>query len=615
MKRLIRLGLTVFACACARTALRAQTAVDLTNQGQLRSGGQLPQSCRTGQMYLLTFNPQWPVLFFCTGGTWSASGLPSLDGDSGGDGKIMHWDATTSRWAASSPADSAGMGIAVTGMILGVDDAIVPMYYVGSGAPAIDCMAGRDFYVDTTAGSLYFCRGSGQWQQTFNSGSLTTAALPAVVVRTDLGNTFSAGLRQSVTHDAANAGLRLVPATGDPASAVDGDLWYNSSTGKFRRRQNGAVSDWDSASGPMYYAGSGAPAMDCVAGRDFYVDTTAGSLYFCRGSGQWQQTFNSSSLTAALPAVVARTDVGNTFSAGLRQSVVHDAANAGLRLVPATGDPASAVDGDLWYNSSTGKFRRRQNGAVSDWDSASSQGGSSLNLLDRSVYWMVEDFPPSGSAATGTQYQGLYRWSLLPIGTNGCSNVAQANGNSNSPGLLALVTSSTASTGCVVALEGSNDNRLTSNLTSKTWYAEWTIVPDLASSSIVARFGVGNSTSTVGSMSAVSCRVDSSSPNYLFDLHTSGALTASADSGVAFVADGGPHTCRIRGDGVKWYFSVASGAGGYSTEKTLCPSGCDLTAALPTFAFSPFASVTTNNTSLKRFYLDRFAMVIQGLSR
>ena len=41
----------------------------------------------------------------------------------------------------------------------------------------------------------------------------------------------------------------------------------------------------------------------------------------------------------------------------------------GFVLDPQSADPASPVDGQLWYNSTTGTFRKRQNGVTSDLDS------------------------------------------------------------------------------------------------------------------------------------------------------------------------------------------------------------------------------------------------------
>jgi hypothetical protein len=59
---------------------------------------------------------------------------------------------------------------------------------------------------------------------------------------------------------------------------------------------------------------------------------------------------------------------GSSFVSGL---VVENAsgkvkAMQGLGLTPAAGDPVSPVDGDMWYNSTTGKFRGRQGGGNID---------------------------------------------------------------------------------------------------------------------------------------------------------------------------------------------------------------------------------------------------------
>jgi hypothetical protein len=54
-------------------------------------------------------------------------------------------------------------------------------------------------------------------------------------------------------------------------------------------------------------------------------------------------------------------------------------ASVGINIVPKAGDIASPVDGDIWYNSTTGKFRKQQNGSVSDLDTTGSGGGITYN--------------------------------------------------------------------------------------------------------------------------------------------------------------------------------------------------------------------------------------------
>jgi hypothetical protein len=206
--------------------------MNLTRQGRIESGAQLPAQCAAGQLFLKSMGSGSPVLFVCTQpNTWTA------------------------------PSDFiAGSGIAITGGSIAADDAVVPVYYTGSGSPTIDCVAGRDFYVDVTAGGLYYCNATGHWQALsaaghthaagdITSGTLSTALLPAGVATTGQANTFAAGQKQSVAHSSTTAGLRIVPASGDPSSAQDGDVWYNLTTGKFRRRENGVASDWSATGG------------------------------------------------------------------------------------------------------------------------------------------------------------------------------------------------------------------------------------------------------------------------------------------------------------------------------------------------------------------------------
>lgn len=46
--------------------------------------------------------------------------------------------------------------------------------------------------------------------------------------------------------------INLKPQAGDKASPVNGDLWYNSTLGKFRKMQNGSISDAFPAVGSTY---------------------------------------------------------------------------------------------------------------------------------------------------------------------------------------------------------------------------------------------------------------------------------------------------------------------------------------------------------------------------
>lgn len=78
-----------------------------------------------------------------------------------------------------------------------------------------------------------------------------------------------------------------------------------------------------------------------------------------------------------------------------------------LQLNPNAGDPGTVADGDLWYNSSTGKFRGRQGGVSIDLS-----GGSGATA----VYGVLQANYTLTSATTA---QKLFNWS-----TNGALSLA-----------------------------------------------------------------------------------------------------------------------------------------------------------------------------------------------
>jgi len=47
---------------------------------------------------------------------------------------------------------------------------------------------------------------------------------------------------------------------------LDGDIWYNITTGKFRKRQSGSVSDWDLTNAATATA-LAAPPVQCGSGQ------------------------------------------------------------------------------------------------------------------------------------------------------------------------------------------------------------------------------------------------------------------------------------------------------------------------------------------------------------
>lgn len=75
-------------------------------------------------------------------------------------------------------------------------------------------------------------------------------------------------------------------------------------------------------------------------------------------------------------------DVAQSFAAGAKKTFTSNGTVAGIRILPVAGDPSAPENGDIWYNETTGKFRKRQNDVTEDMDisSSSSAGGSDLEF-------------------------------------------------------------------------------------------------------------------------------------------------------------------------------------------------------------------------------------------
>jgi hypothetical protein len=349
----------------------AQTAVDLTRQGKLGSGTALPAQCATGQVFFKSDAPSGANVYACTAqNVWTAQGVPS-----------------------------AGSGVVISGNSIAVEDAVVPMYYTGTGAPTITCVTGRDLYIDTAAGVLYFCKAAGQWQGAF--------------------------------------------------------------------------------------------------------------------------------------------------------------------------DPN-----------------------------------------DESTFWMVEEFPSSSVGGTSV---GTHAWAVNNVAT-GCATVFE-RGLSNRPGVLDLQASG-ANGGCSVSLDG-----LLPVMSSSVWKAKWSWSATSAAtaSNFAIRVGIGNgaATNAIPTDGVWVKLLQGTDTRWQYELYSAGALVGSVDSGVTYNADN-LYTAQFRGDGSKWYASVSTNGGAFSTEKSICPSGCDITGALPGVATGPFGSIlhgATVDGATKKLYLDRFSIQVSGVAR
>jgi hypothetical protein len=92
-------------------------------------------------------------------------------------------------------------------------------------------------------------------------------------------------------------------------------------------------------------------------------------------------------------------------------------------LVPRTNDPSSPVNGEIWYNSTLNKFRKYQDGVISDLDTTgSSTGISALKYVDQTpdngTYGLLSG-TVNGTNKIFTVSQGEYLTGKLEVYLNG----------------------------------------------------------------------------------------------------------------------------------------------------------------------------------------------------
>ncbi|MBN8730700.1 MAG: hypothetical protein J0L64_09180 [Acidobacteria bacterium] len=79
--------------------------------------------------------------------------------------QVLKWDAANTRWAPATDSIGApGYGVTLASETFAVDSAVIPAYSIGTSAPSGSCVAGRDFFVNTATGILYFCKATDTWQ-------------------------------------------------------------------------------------------------------------------------------------------------------------------------------------------------------------------------------------------------------------------------------------------------------------------------------------------------------------------------------------------------------------------------------------------------------------------
>lgn len=247
MKLYCRYILSLLA-ATSWSVVQAQTSVDLRTQSKsvdfsgavstkpFKEGTALPATCAVGEAFFKTDAPSGQNLYGCTA--------------------LNAWTMLT------SSSYIAGTGINITGLTVSVEDAVVPLYYTGSGAPTISCAAGRDYYADLGSGALYFCRATNVWQPVSNSGH-THGAADIISGTLDAARLPAVALTSTSVHTLTN-------------KTIDAEGTGNTVTLPFFVSYNAAACQGATASTLFSTPSTGAPTAACVTGGN----TNFGVLQF-----------------------------------------------------------------------------------------------------------------------------------------------------------------------------------------------------------------------------------------------------------------------------------------------------------------------------------------------
>jgi hypothetical protein len=193
-------------------------------------------------------------------------------------------------------------------------------------------------------------------------------------------------------------------------------------------------------------------AADTFAGRS--IAGTSGKIVLTNGDGV------SGNPTVNVGADIVDETIANTYTAGMKQSFTHDATNAGLRIVPATGDPSTPADGDIWYNSSTNLFKKRQNGTTSDLDTGGGGGVSDGDKGDVTVTASGATWTIDPDVVTFAKMQNITSDRLLGRDTASSGDIEEITLNSTLEFDGSLALRRAALTGDVTASAGSNTTKL-----------------------------------------------------------------------------------------------------------------------------------------------------------
>lgn len=298
--------------------------------------------------------------------------------------------------------------------------------FAAFAAPAVSAATQGAIYFDSGTNRLLFSENGGAYVRVGNvtgPAAATDEALArfdaatgrllqnSAITLSDAGAlTFPDDIRQVFNPGATVAGLNVGALAGDPATPINGDLWYDSTGNLLRARINGASIS--------------------LAPGDVVGPAGATDEAIARFDGATGKLIQNSVVTISDTGVFSfPDDLRQTFNPGANQS--------GLNVGAQAGDPGTLVNGDVWYNSTTNLLRARVNGATFTVGNVTGPSGGAtdeaLTRFDGATGQLVQNSLITLSDAGALSFPDDVRQTFNPGTNNAGLNVGSLAGDVATP--------------------------------------------------------------------------------------------------------------------------------------------------------------------------------------